>query len=449
MEIKQFYDHSLAHASYAVLSKGEIALVDPARDPQTYLEYASGKKASIIAVIETHPHADFVSSHVEIRKKTGARIYVSKLVGAEYPHQTFDTGDELQIGDVVLKALNTPGHSPDSISILATDEYGKNKAVFTGDTLFIGDVGRPDLRENAGNIRAKREMLSREMYRSTRNILMQLDKDIIIYPAHGAGSLCGKSMSKDLHSTLERQIAENYALQEMSEEEFVTTLLEEQPYIPKYFGFNVDLNKVGAKDFEESVKNVPRLSRDSRLPENVLIIDTRSRNNYNAGHIPGAINIIEDGKFETWLGSIVDPGEVFYLIVENEQVMDNIIRRVAKIGYEKNIAGVLPNPSYGIKKHPSLDVNFLKKNPDHFTIVDVRIPSEHRDLKYFDNSINIPLHELRERVKEIPTDKRIVVHCEGGYRSATGASILEKIHPDITAYDLSEDIKLFKMEKIQ
>jgi glyoxylase-like metal-dependent hydrolase (beta-lactamase superfamily II) len=206
MEIKQFYDETLAHASYAIYSEGEIALVDPARDPQPYMEYASEKGGKICAVIETHPHADFVSSHLEISKRTGAEIFVSELVGADYPHVPFDNGDELKLGKGKLKALNTPGHSPDSISILAIDENGKEMAVFTGDTLFIGDVGRPDLRENAGNLKAKREELARDMYRSTRNILMQLEKDVVVYPAHGAGSLCGKSLSKELYSTIGNQI---------------------------------------------------------------------------------------------------------------------------------------------------------------------------------------------------------------------------------------------------
>lgn len=196
MEIKQFYDEALAQASYAILSEKEMALVDPARDPGPYFNFAAQKQASIIAVIETHPHADFVSSHHEISLKTGARVYSSRLTGADYPHTPFDSGDNIKIGKVKLRALNTPGHSPDSISMVVTDEQGRDHAVFTGDTLFIGDVGRPDLRENTGNLRARREELARDMYRSTRNILMKLEKDVVIYPAHGAGSLCGKALSK-------------------------------------------------------------------------------------------------------------------------------------------------------------------------------------------------------------------------------------------------------------
>jgi glyoxylase-like metal-dependent hydrolase (beta-lactamase superfamily II) len=192
MEIKQFEDKNLAHFSYAIVSNGEIALIDPARDPQPYYDFAKQNTAKIIAVIETHPHADFVSSHLEIKNTAGATIYVSKLLSADYPHQTFDEGDAIVLGTITLKSLNTPGHSPDSISIVAIDEAGKEKAVFTGDTLFIGDCGRPDLREQAGAITAQRAELAKDMYHSLRNKLMTLPDDVLVYPAHGAGSLCGK-----------------------------------------------------------------------------------------------------------------------------------------------------------------------------------------------------------------------------------------------------------------
>ena len=448
MEIKQFYDEALAHASYAIISEGEVALVDPARDPQPYFNFSHEKGGRIVAVIETHPHADFVSSHLEISEKTGADIYVSKLLGADYKHRTFDTGDTLKIGRVELKAFNTPGHSPDSISIVVTDEKGKDHAVFTGDTLFIGDVGRPDLREKAGNITAKREQLARDMYHSTRNILMKLDKDVTVFPAHGAGSLCGKALSKETSSTIGTQLIENYALQEMTEDEFVHVLLEDQPYIPKYFGFDVGINKAGADTFEENIARVPRLDKEAKLDKDVLVIDTRSRKIFNEGHVTGAINIIEDGKFETWLGSIVGPNEPFYMIAESDKCRESIIRRSAKIGYEKNIKGVLLNPSYGTQIHAEPNVDALKAYPDQFTVVDVRVESEVRAKKYFDNSINIPLHELRERVHEVPVDKPVIVHCEGGYRSATGSSILEKANPGIPVYDLSEAIKQFKSETV-
>ena len=189
MIVHQFYDKGLAHASYAIIGENKMAVIDPERNPEPYYEFAKKHNATITVVIETHPHADFISSHSEIAKTTGATIYVSKLLGAEYPHKTFDNGDEIKLGNVSLKALNTPGHSPDSISILLIDEGGKEYALFTGDTLFVGDVGRPDLRENVGNIAATRVELAKAMYNTTRKILLPLNDDILVYPAHGPGSL--------------------------------------------------------------------------------------------------------------------------------------------------------------------------------------------------------------------------------------------------------------------
>lgn len=445
MEIKQLYDKTLAHASYAIESNGQIALVDPARDPAPYYNWAQKKGGKIIAVIETHPHADFVSSHLEVSKKTGSKIYVSKLVGADYDHIPFDTGDVIHLGAIQLKAFNTPGHSPDSISIVATDENGKDHAVFTGDTLFIGDVGRPDLHENAGNVTSRREELARKMYKSTREILMKLEKDVSVYPAHGAGSLCGKNLSDETVSTIGRELRQNYALQDMSEDEFVDLLFEDQPFIPKYFAFDVEINKTGADNFEENVKNVTRLDRNTWLEEGVAVVDTRNKESFNKGHIPGALNIIEDGKFETWLGSIISPDEVYYLIAEDETALESVITRAAKIGYEKKIKGALLNPNRGIQAHPKCNVDAFKSFPENFTIVDVRSSLELKaEKKYFENVISIPLHELRERAYEVPTQKPIVVYCAGGYRSAAGASILQNINPGIPVYDLGESIQEFQ-----
>ncbi len=444
MQIKQFYDESLAHASYIVENEGYIAVIDPARDPLPYFEYADNRKAEIVAVVETHPHADFVSSHLEISRKTGASVFISRLVGAGYPHKTFDSGDTIQLGSVVLTALNTPGHSPDSICIVVTDEQGINRAVFTGDTLFIGDVGRPDLREKAGNIMAKREKLARDMYRSTRNILMKLEKDVVIYPAHGAGSLCGKALSKELTSTIGKQLRENYALQEMTEDEFIRVLLEDQPFIPKYFGYNVAVNRAGAGNFEDNIKKVPRISENEPLVPGITVIDTRARNSFNEGHLPGAINIIEDGKFETWLGSIAGPDEPYYLVAENEEAIESVIRRSAKIGYEKNILGAFLNPPQGKKKSARLDLLAFKADPEKFTVVDVRNQSETKNDKIFRHAINIPLYELRERCREIPDTLPVVVYCAGGYRSAAAASIISHELEDTEVFDLGENIKDFK-----
>jgi hydroxyacylglutathione hydrolase len=444
LHIEQLYDQGLAHASYAILSQGEIALVDPGRDPQIYYDFARKHEATIVAVIETHPHADFVSAHQEIAQATGAKVYVSGMVGAEYEHVPFDEGSELKLASLTLLPLNTPGHSPDSISVLLKDDTGKIHAVFTGDTLFIGDVGRPDLREKAGNMRAKREELARQMYHSTRDKLMTLPEDTLVYPAHGAGSLCGKNLSDDTVSTIGRELKTNYALQPMSEEAFVDTLLQGQPFIPKYFGYAVDLNKNGAPAYEASVNQVAKIDRNSPLDPAALLIDTRPQEAFKAGHLKGALNIPDGGKFETWLGSLVGPEEKFYLLAENEETLDTVIRKAAKIGYEALIVAGLLTPEALPETNPALDLADFRQHPDAYTIVDIRNASEHEAGAFFAQAVNVPLPELRERAREIDTSKPVVVHCAGGYRSAAGSSILEAaLGKKTTVYDLSEAVNEF------
>lgn len=446
MNIKQFYDKGLAHASYVIEDSGTVAVIDPGRDPQPYLDFAAEHEASISAVIESHPHADFVSSHLELHQRTGATIYASKLVGADYPHQGFDDGDQISIGALRLEALNTPGHSPDSISILLKDAAGKDHAVFTGDTLFIGDVGRPDLRESAGNITAQREELARMMYRSTREKLMVLPEETLVYPAHGAGSLCGKNLSSDTVSSIGRELKSNYALQPMSEDEFVKILLEGQPFIPKYFGYDVDLNKKGAPALIPSTDNVARPEAGMTPEPGILVIDTRPEDQYKSGHLPGSINLMDGGKFETWLGSIVGPDESFYLIAENEEQREILIQKTAKIGYESNIQAALLPPGFMMGMTPILQLEAFNAAPETYTIIDIRNSGEYAGGVLFPSAINIPLPELRERVGEIPADNPILIHCAGGYRSAAGASIVQAAQvSDQPVFDLSYAVKDFQV----
>lgn len=444
MKIEQFEDKGLAHFSYAVLSEDKkgIILIDPARNPQPYYEYAKAKKAEIIGVIETHPHADFVSSHLEIHQATGATIYVSKMVGADYPHKGFDEGDVLKVGEVRLKALHTPGHSPDSISIVV-EAGGKDKAVFTGDTLFIGDVGRPDLREKTGNMIARREELARQMYHSTRNKLMKLADDVFVYPAHGSGSLCGKALSDANSSTIGAEKMGNYALGDMSEEEFVDLLLQDQPFIPKYFSYDVALNKEGAPAYQDSLSAVKRQEKNYQPPSGKMIVDGRPQDQFKKGHIEGAINIQNGSKFETWLGSIIGPEEKFYLLAATEEVLNELIEKAAKIGYELNISGAFIYDKAGGKSSESFKKEEFLQDKDAYTIVDIRNTSETKAGKFFGDAVTIPLPELRERANEIPKDKPVVVHCAGGYRSAAGSSILQNILP-VKVLDMSEAVTDFK-----
>jgi glyoxylase-like metal-dependent hydrolase (beta-lactamase superfamily II)/rhodanese-related sulfurtransferase len=435
MKIQQFEDKGLAHYSYAVLSGSAIALIDPSRDITPYLAYAKEHEARIVTVIETHPHADFVSGHLELFKTTGATVYCSALQEASYPHLPFDEGYAIVVGEIKLKALNTPGHSPDSICIVL-EEHGKDKAVFTGDTLFIGDCGRPDLRENTGKVSAKREDLARQMYHSLRDKLMMLDDDVMVYPAHGAGTLCGKALSEAASSSIGEESMNNWSLQPMSEEDFVRELISEQPFVPAYFPYNVSVNKQGAENLDTALSKVVRGIPDD---ENIVLIDTRSAAAFKEAHLPGAINLQDGGKFETWLGSVVAPGEPFYLLAENEAV----IRKTAKIGYEVFIKKVF-TANEGKVAMATLDPDVFKADMGKYTIVDVRNPAEVREHPIFNNAINIPLYELREKAVTIPTDKPVVIHCAGGYRSAAGSSIVDAVLNGKTAvYDLGEAINAF------
>jgi hydroxyacylglutathione hydrolase len=445
MLVHQFYDTDLAHAAYAVLRAGQIILIDPARNPQPYYDFAQLHEADITGVIETHPHADFVSSHLEIHETTGATIYVSHLLGATYPHQTFDEGDEIALADIKLKAINTPGHSPDSICVLIEDENGTCTALFSGDTLFVGDVGRPDLREDAGNITAKKEDLARQMYQSLQRKIKKLPPDVIVYSAHGPGSLCGKNMSADLQSTIGRELRDNYAFQFNDEELFIKELTADQPFAPQYFGFDVELNKQGAPGFSESINAIPRLANDTALDNDVLVVDTRPKALFNEGHVKNSINLQLQGKFETWLGAVINPNEAFYLIAEDETKLETALARAAKIGYERQIKGALLPPASGTEQSAPLNLDDFKAHPEDYTIIDARNWNEINAGLFFEKALTIPLPDLRKRLGEIPTDKPIVVHCAAGYRSAAARSIMVSQLPNVAVYDLSDHIVEFEL----
>jgi glyoxylase-like metal-dependent hydrolase (beta-lactamase superfamily II)/rhodanese-related sulfurtransferase len=442
MKIKQFEYKPLAHYSYAIVSNGEMAIIDPERDPIQYYEFAKANNAKIMAVVETHPHADFVSSHLQIHKETGATIYNSEKLGADYPHKAFDEGVSISLGEITLTAINTPGHSPDSITVIATD--GNKTALFTGDTLFIGDVGRPDLREKAGNMKAKREELAEMMYATIQHKFNGLPNDAMVYPAHGAGSLCGKNLSDAASSTLGNERESNWAFKKQSKQEFMNTILDGQPFIPSYFGFNVDINKKGAESLTPALNRVPF---EENAAATGLIVDVRDEVSFKNGHLVGSINIqglSENDKFETWLGSIVMPNEAFTLIVDKEENKDYILNRISKIGYENQLKEIITLKNENLIRSKALDMIDFKQNPENYTIVDIRNASELEDGKFFENAILHPLNDLRKTAKNIPTDKPIVVHCAGGYRSAAGSSILERQLKNTTVFDLSEAINNFK-----
>ncbi|NBC58747.1 MAG: MBL fold metallo-hydrolase [Bacteroidetes bacterium] len=448
MYIEQFRDKALSHYSYAIVCGNKIALVDPARNPLPYYQFAEKHQAKIVAVFETHPHADQQSSHYQIHQETGARIYASKDLGADYPHETFDEGDQLTLNNTEFSAINTPGHSPDSICILAKDTQSSKQALFTGDTLFIGNVGRPDLREDVGNMKATRESLAKQMYHSIQNKFSHLPDEVLIYPAHGAGSLCGKNMSDASSSTLGNERTGNWAFKSQTEEEFVKELLSDQPFIPSYFGHDVDMNKKGPEKFMSSIWSIPLNLNIASIEQNHLIIDTREQSLYKSSHLPNSINIMardDNDKFETWLGAIVKPDEPFFLVIETINDYQYILERVAKIGYEKQVLSVVTlNEKIKNESDEILDLDKFKSHPDQYTIIDIRNNSEVDEGLVFENAKHFPLNHLREQAKNIPDNKPIVVHCAGGYRSTAGYSIIKNIKPKSDVFDLSFAISDFK-----
>jgi rhodanese-related sulfurtransferase len=269
---------------------------------------------------------------------------------------------------------------------------------------------------------------------------MHLPHHTVVYPAHGPGSLCGKNMSPDLQSTIGRELRENYALQLMDELQFIKTLTTDQPFVPKYFGWDVEMNKKGAPIFDESVKNIPRLDDGTILDRNILVIDTRPKALFIKGHLQGAINLQNGGKLETWLGSVVGPDEKFYLVAESDEELDTVIKKAAKIGYETNVRAGILHPYDQSETSAKLDETAFTHHPDQYTIIDVRNTSEVQEGLVFGNAIPIPLPELRERLGEIPTGKPIVVHCAAGYRSAAASSIIAAEIKSVPVYDLGEAI---------
>ncbi|MHB1921589.1 MAG: MBL fold metallo-hydrolase [Chitinophagaceae bacterium] len=446
MIIHQFEDKNLSHFSYAIISDGEMALIDPSRNPEPYYAFGRHHQARVVAVFETHPHADFISSHLEIHQQTGATVLISEEFGGQFPHQGFSGGSQFKLGQVSLRSLPTPGHSPDSISILVVNEQGKDAAVFTGDTLFVGDCGRPDLRENAGHLTASREHLATQLYHSLHQILKPLPDEVVIYPAHGAGSLCGKTKDAAGSSTMGKEKSTNWALQNRPVEDFVSLLLEGLPFQPKYFAYDVELNRRGALPYKSSLSQVPRKPTVSRIVtqvplKKIPVVDTRPLEDFQRGHLPGSIHLMEGKSFETWLGTLLAPAQTFYLVAAEEKKLEEMIARTAKIGYEPFIEmAFLLAEGEGHQTMPPFPLEDFSVHPHHYTIIDVRSREEAVD-PIFSGAINIPLPELGDRIAEIPTSQPIVVHCAGGYRSAAASSILQHtLGKKITLFNLGENI---------
>lgn len=420
--IKQFEDKHLAHYSYIAISDGQAMVVDPERDIQKYLDYAAQHNAMITAVYNTHPHADFASGHLELHEKTWATIYVGEKVWAEYPHIPLSWGEEILCGKATIIPYFTPWHSPDSFSFVIKDAAQKELWFFTGDWLFLGDVGRADLRETVGNIKAKQVELAGMMYDTTRNILPTLDGSIVILPAHGAGTSCGKWLSKMNIDTLSHQRIYNPMLQEMSKEDFIMELTSDQPAIPAYFTNSVVLNKRGNRDYADALHNIPHLTS---IDTTAIIIDTRSHLLALKYPIsPTAINIPHDSNaFVGMIGAIVKPQERYMLIIEKKAEVAAILHAIISIGYEESLVWI-----YCIEEQMAapyiIHHSDLVTHASEYTILDVRSASTYKDNNTAINAINIPIEQLRDRIAELDKSTMYVPFCGSTYKSHIAFSLL-------------------------
>ena len=435
MNIQQLYTSCLSQGAYYISSECEAAIIDPLRETQQYIDKANSDKVQIKYVFETHFHADFVSGHVDLARKTNSKIVYGPSAETDYPCHIAKDQEEFTIGKIKIKVIHTPGHTPESTTYLLIDENGNNHAIFTGDTLFIGDVGRPDLAIAKG---ITKEELAGKLYDSLRNKIMILEDNVIIYPAHGAGSACGKNMSDDTFSTLGEQKKSNYALREdMTKEEFVKELLEGMPPPPSYFKQNALLNQKGYNNFDEVLeKSKKALSIDefknSMISENSLVLDVRTQKEFIKKHIPNSLFIGLNGSFAPWVGTLIkDVHRPILLIVEKGKE-EEAITRLSRVGCD-NCIGYLEG---GIKTweksgNPTANLESISANEfidtlklNKINILDVRKNSEFEN-KHIEGSINFPLGQIQENISEINSKERLHVHCAGGYRSVIAISILK------------------------
>ena len=437
--VKQFYLNCLAHASYLVgdEASGVAAVIDPQRDIDRYLQYASEHQLTIAHVILTHFHADFIAGHLELRDATGATIYLGSSAKAEYAFTPLADGDWIDFGDVRLQALETPGHTPESISLLVFDRAKDPQtpyAVLTGDTLFVGDVGRPDLRAALGWSATD---LGGLLYDSLHRKLLTLPDASLVYPAHGAGSLCGKAISKETVSTIGEQRRLNYALQPMSKGAFIDLVTADQPAAPSYFTYDAQLNSRERPTLPQALaREVQPLSLDALLEaqrQGAQVLDTREPAQFASAHLVGSINVGLAGQYATWAGTLLDRDKPIAIIAdpgaENESAL-----RLGRIGFD-TVIGYLEGGFRSVDARPSLIASTERLSPElaaeriagtHAPIMlDVRAPAE-RAQKAIPGSMHIPLNQLQGRLRELPQDRGVVVYCAGGYRSSIAASLLQQ-----------------------
>lgn len=431
MYVQQLYTNCLAESAYYIESEGEAAVIDPLRESEPYLELAKERGVKIKFVFETHFHADFVSGHIDLAKKSGAEIVFGP--GAETSYKVYNAKDEevFRIGKLIIRAMHTPGHTPESTSFLLLDELGKEYAVFTGDTLFVGDVGRPDLLDGV----MTKESLAGMLYDSLNNKIKTLADDVIVYPAHGAGSACGKNIGKESFSTIGEQKKTNYALQERSKEEFINIITEGLTPPPAYFFEDARINKEGytSRDeiFSSSLNALTVDDFEEEILKGAMILDTRNADSFEKGFIKNAINIGLDGTFAVWLGTLVNINTSILLLTEEGKEKESI-NRMLRVGFE-NIRGFLEG---GIeswiksgKKFEgihSIDAEAFEKEikGGRYLLLDVRNNTEYEN-GHIKGSIHIPLNVLEKNIYQISKEADYMIYCGGGYRSMIAASMLK------------------------
>ncbi len=448
MLLQRYYLNCLAHASYLVADEETktAAVIDPQRDVEQYLEDAAKRGLQIRYVFLTHFHADFVSGHLELKEKTGAKIYLGARAEAEFDFVPVKDGDTVEFGKVRLQVLETPGHTPESISLLLFDLDRNDRApyaAFTGDTLFIGDVGRPDLLASIGYTA---DQLAEMLFDSLRNKLMALPDETLVYPAHGAGSLCGKQLSDAAYSTIGEQKKYNYALQEMSRDEFKRIVTADQPEAPAYFVHDAIMNRKNRPVLDDVLANAV-----VALPlEDVLaiqqsggqVLDTRSAADFAGAHLQGSINIGLDGRYAMWCGSILDKEQPI-VVIADEGREEEAIMRLGRIGFD-HVRGYLAGGIKALDNRPEL-IDVVQRitatalaerlqSSEDLIVLDVRSEREWR-AGHLEGSLNIPVNHLQDRMNELPRDKTLMVHCQSGYRSSTACSLLKRLELD-NVYDV-------------
>ena len=432
MKVEQIYTGCLAEAAYYIESNGEVAIIDPLRESAPYIQRAEADQAKIKYIFETHFHADFVSGHIDLARKTGGEIVFGPNANPSYEVIIATDGQEFKIGDVTIKVLHTPGHTMESTTYLLVDDEGKNQAIFSGDTLFIGDVGRPDLAVKSD---LTKEDLAGYLYDSLREKILPLEDHLTVYPGHGAGSACGKNMSSETTDTLGNQKQTNYALQPMSRAQFIKEVTDGLMPPPQYFPKNVALNKEGYSQFDEVLEKGNRALTVNEFEDlanqGALMLDVRPEKEFIKGHVPNSIFIGLSGSFASWVGTLIEDLKQQIILVVEEGKEEEAITRLSRVGYDNALGylkgGIqswqLANKEVESAKSIS-SIEFEGQFSASTSVVDVRKETEFQ-AEHIEKARNFPLGTLNANMNEFKTDNELFLHCKGGYRSVIAISILK------------------------